>query len=450
MKKKFVKKSQLFLAGIGVLFIVFTFFSCTSTPQQEVPHKEIVQEKEEVISEEAQKDSPMDSEAEVAPSTLSDNHESEPLDTTQIKNTKSEEIILVFGGDIMAHEENHRVLDYNEIWLDVKDFILSSDLAFGNLEGPMDQTKEISAYPFFNMPKSYGQAAINAGFNVFSLANNHSNDQRLSGIQETIKTMQELAEENQQTDENGSIKQQVFFSGLKQTPEENYSFNLIEKNGWKILFLPVTELLNQPAHAAYINYTKNTKDGRLALAEYCKKLREENPCDIFILSFHTSEPEYIRSYTKNQSSFYQSLLDAGVDVVWANHAHILKDRKIIFNTKNNTQKIIMYGNGNTISGQRRAPVLDQKNPNGERDNTGDGLLYKVIFSQKENEAVKIKFIEKLFITTYINTSGKFILKKLDDDFINYLYNIPRNDWALYITRRKNINEEYTRDLIEWQ
>ena len=97
--------------------------------------------------------------------------------------------------------------------------------------------------------------------------------------------------------------------------------------------------------------------------------------------------------------FYHNLLDAGVDIIWANHAHIIKDRKIVID-KNGAQKIIMYANGNTISGQRTNPTFTEKNVDLERDNTGDGLLYLVELKKSPNK-IQIKKITPIFITTYI-------------------------------------------------
>lgn len=371
--------------------------------------------------------------------------------TFQTENLKSENekteigsIKLLFAGDIMAHEENLRLLDYNKIWKDVDEYIHSFDLAFANIEAPMDETKEPSTYPNFNMPKAYAQAAINAGFSVFSLSNNHTNDQGASGIKETIAASKALTLENA---ENGTS---LYFAGLKESAEADFTYHLIEKNGWKILFLPITELLNRPNASDYVNFVRPDEKDRKKFIEYCKALREENPCDLFVLSIHTSEPEYKRSVTKKQENFYMELLDCGVDILWANHAHIIKDRKFVFDSKTGRQKIIMFANGNTISGQRRAPELDSKNPKSERDNTGDGLLYQVTFTKNAEGLPQISFAKPFYITTYINTANEFLLKPLDTDFINYLYDIPRKSWAEYITRRKKITEESTKDYIIWQ
>ena len=368
------------------------------------------------------------------------------LAETDDKDETDDEIKLLFAGDIMAHTNNYHISSFDKIWRDVKYLIDGNDLVFANIEAPIDTTKPVSNYPNFNMPQNYVQAAVDAGFNVFSLCNNHSNDQYLDGIKETLKTVDRICE---QAAKNANPRS-LYFSGLKNSKESEFSYNIIEKSGWKILFLPMTELLNRPDFSEYINYIKTDDVSRNEFIDYVKKLREKNPCTIFVLSFHTAEPEYTRNITSRQEKFYKELIKNGVDIIWANHAHIIKNRKIIVDTETNCDKLIMYANGNTISGQRRNPDLTSKNPNGERDNTGDGLFYKVTLKKDNNGSVKIKKCEPIFITTYINTANEFVLKPLNQDFVNYLYSVPRTNWAKYIERRININQEATKDLIEWQ
>ena len=362
------------------------------------------------------------------------------------KDETDDEIKLLFAGDIMAHTNNYHISSFDKIWRDVKYLIDGNDLVFANIEAPVDTTKPVSSYPNFNMPQNYVQAAVDAGFNVFSLCNNHSNDQYLDGIKETLKTVDRICE----MAAKNATPRSLYFSGLKNSKESEFSYNIIEKSGWKILFLPMTELLNRPDFSEYINYIKTDDASRNEFIDYVKKLREKNPCTVFILSFHTAEPEYTRNITSRQEKFYKELIKNGVDIIWANHAHIIKNRKIIVDTETNCDKLIMYANGNTISGQRRNPDLTSKNPNGERDNTGDGLFYKVTLKKDNNGSVKIKKCEPIFITTYINTANEFVLKPLNQDFVNYLYSVPRTNWAKYIERRININQEATKDLIEWQ
>lgn len=361
------------------------------------------------------------------------------------KADESETITLLFAGDIMAHTQNYQVSDYKKIWADITDIIEPADISFANIEAPIDSTKKASSYPNFNMTYNYVKATIDAGFDTFSLCNNHTNDQGLNGIKETEKTLERL---NVYASDRDSP---IYYSGLKDGKQAQLSYNLMEKNGWKILFLPITELLNRPDYSEYINFIQPTENSRTEFINFCKNLREENPCDLFVLSVHTSEPEYTRTVTENQNRFYMNLLEAGVDILWANHAHIIKDRNFIFNSEQHSQKIIMYANGNTISGQRREPDFNSPNPTGERDNTGDGLLYTFTFSKKDRTLPpQLISAKPYFITTYINTANEYVIKKLDENFVTYLYDVKRNDWAEYIKKRIKINRNATKDIIVWQ
>ena len=354
-------------------------------------------------------------------------------------------ITLLFAGDIMAHSVNYAISDYPKIWRDVKYIIEPCDLAFANIESPVDDTKRPHTWPNFNMPQAYIEAAIDAGFDVFSLANNHTNDQGLNGIKETVKTSERLVERSKERGEN------IYFSGLKDGKKADFTYNIIEKKGFKILFLPVTELLNQPSYSDYINYIDNSEAARNAFAKKVKELREKNPCDLFVISIHANEVEYTRTIPESRDAWYTKLLDSGADIVWSNHAHIIKDRKYIFYHETNSQKVIMFANGNTISGQRTEPQLTSSNPTGERDNTGDGLMVKLTFKKQDNgNPPTLINSENFFVTTYINTASEYVVKPLTQDFINYLWDVPRSNWAKYIQRRIDINNKYTKDYIVWQ
>jgi hypothetical protein len=364
---------------------------------------------------------------------------------TQKNSSKNQtnSISLIFAGDIMAHTPNFSMKNYDKIWDNIKIDIQSATFSFANIEAPIDNSKVASTYPFFNMPRDYVEAAINAGFNVFSVANNHTNDQNLEGIKETKKSIEYFS--------NKYITQSpLYFSGLK-NEDEKFNFTLIEKDGWKIIFLAITEILNQPTFKSHINYLTPNNTKRTEFIEFCKTIKRENPCDLFIVSIHANEEEYTREIKDSQKSFYYEMLNCGVDIVWSNHAHIIKDREIIRNTSGLNEKLIMYANGNTISGQRTNPSLLEKNPNFLRDNTGDGLLYKVTLSRENKESpIKIEKTENIFITTYKNTANEYIIKKMNTEFISYLDSVNRKDWTEYIKRRIKINNETTKETVIWQ
>lgn len=358
------------------------------------------------------------------------------------KTEEPERLTLLFAGDIMAHRPNYSMKNYSKIWNDIKPLVSGADFSFANIEAPVNKNMPFSPYPDFNMQPSYPEAAIDAGFNVFSLVNNHTNDKGLEGINETRKWAEKIEEDSKFSE------RPVYFCGINKSPGEKISYKIIRKGNWKILFVAVTEILNRPDYRSYLNYVVASKKNWEEFSEYLVQIRKENPCDLMILSIHTDEPEYILSAEQKRKSYYRSLISKGVDVIWSNHPHIVRERE--FFGENETKLLknaIIYGNGNTISGQRREP--DFKNPENPRDDTGDGMILKIVFQKNSRQETSIEKIETHFITTYINTAWEFVIKFLDDDFIRYLEDIGRTEWAEYIQARKKITENIKETTI-WQ
>ncbi len=353
-----------------------------------------------------------------------------------------ERLTLLFAGDIMAHRSNYSMKNYSKIWKDIKPLVSGADFSFANIEAPVNKNLPFSPYPDFNMQPSYPEAAIDAGFNVFSLVNNHTNDKGLEGIIETRKWGEKIEEDSKLSE------RPVYFCGINKSPGEKISYKIIRKGNWKILFVAVTEILNRPDYRSYLNYVIASKKNWEEFSEYLVQIRKENPCDLMILSIHTDEPEYILHTEQKRKSYYRSLISKGVDVIWSNHPHIVRERE--FFGENETKLLknaIIYGNGNTISGQRWEP--DFKNPENPRDDTGDGMILKLVFQKNSRQETSIEKIETHFITTYINTAWEFVIKFLDDDFIRYLEDIGRTEWAEYIQARKKITENIKETTI-WQ
>lgn len=352
-------------------------------------------------------------------------------------------ITMLFAGDIMAHANNFRTGNFDNIWTDISPLVMSADFSFANIEAPVADELEWSSYPEFNMKNEYPEAAINAGFNVFSLINNHTNDKREKGIEATIKWSTEIAEKKS---ESG---RPVYFSGIKQKDEEEFSYAVIEKDEWKILFVAITEILNRYEETEYMNLVRTNEKQRTAFTEKIATLKKENGCNFCVVSVHCNEPEYVRTVTNARKNFYYKLLDSGANVVWANHPHVIQEREFVGTAGNQSpEKLIMYANGNTISGQRRAP--NYADPKDDWEWTGDGILVLATFEISEEGAEpKIISAEPHFITSYITTANQIVIKNLDDDFINYLNENERTAWAKYIAERKK-SVEQTKEITTWR
>jgi poly-gamma-glutamate synthesis protein (capsule biosynthesis protein) len=94
----------------------------------------------------------------------------------QAKEPPRPPLVLTFAGDIMAHTVNFMMDDYRRIYEDLRPVLTADDLSFGNLETPVADSLPMSTFPSFNVHSAYLRAAVDGGFDVFSLANNHAND----------------------------------------------------------------------------------------------------------------------------------------------------------------------------------------------------------------------------------------------------------------------------------
>ena len=400
-----------------LLFCIIVLASCKTVPKQKPASEAPETPSGQSVSVSAEENS--------APSFGSEKNDREEI---------QHNLTLLFAGDIMAHKPNYSMSDHSLIWKDIAPLALSCDFSFANIEAPVDDSLPYSTYPRFNMHSEYPEAAISAGFNVFSLVNNHSNDQGLSGMKHT----REWAEKTESA--HKGTEREVFFSGLKKSGGDAIGYKIIKKNGWTIIFCAVTEVLNEKDHIEYMDYVPPAPDAREAFGNRIRQIKAENPCDIFILSIHANVPEYIRSVSASQRAYYYKLLDCGADIIWANHPHVVQEREFIGKkSERRFSKLILYANGNTISAQRYKPAFDT--PDAPHEYTGDGLLYKVIYYKKEKGGIAILHETKAhYITTYITTAYQFVIKYLDDDFIAYLENAGRREWMRYIAARKIIME----------
>ncbi len=429
-------RSKLILSSVVFLFAVFLFISCetlqNAKEENNSPQSATIAELEDL------REKANDELKELVPNTFEDGS---PIATAADPFPGKDSLLISFAGDLMAHNVLWKNTDdYDPMYDDVREMLNNSDLSIVNLETPVDGKKPYSTYPQFNVHRDYVEAAIRAGFNIFSLANNHTNDKGLEGIQETASCFASLQEEAKDSD------RPIYYSGLKEGKDADYSYALFEHKGWKILFLAVTEILNTNISRDHINFLRQDANSRKNFELYVKELREENPCDLFILSVHCGEPEYILTVAKEQSNFYHELLENGVDVIWANHPHVARDWEVAVNEQNFPSKMIFYSQGNTISGQRTNPSFDF--PTVMREYTGDGFITNVRIL-KDEKGIRIVNIDPVLITTYITLERSYLIKQLNDSFIAELREEGREKWAKYLEARRRLMNN-TKGRILWQ
>lgn len=393
------------------------------------------------------------------------------------KRSRSKNLRLLFAGDIMAHTQNFSMADYSLIWDDVREQVESADFSFANLEAPVDKSKPFESYPTFNMQPSYPAAALDAGFNLISLANNHSNDQGSQGIKATAlwaagiegKTATPVQNAKQSQGQNpapqtggkpktrAQTKSQkafqaqnaarpVFFSGI--TEGGQMSFRQFHWHEYKIAFIAVTELLNTWKNYEEINYVPPTKKGRAAFVQKIAGMKEALQPDLFIVSVHTSEEEYVLTVLPEVQKFYKDLLAAGADIVVSNHPHVIRPVELLGQKADKKiRKAIIYANGNTISGQRR--LLNYEEPEQIWNYTGDGRLFEMELAIDEKGFFALNY-KTTFITAFTPQGERSpVIKRLDENFIKTLSeNGQKKDSKYYQARLDALKK--IKDILTWQ
>ena len=333
-------------------------------------------------------------------------------DSLKVEKNIPQEITLTFTGDLMAHTNVTRMKDFSIIYEDILHFMKNDDLTFTNLETPVVNNLDYENFPNFNVKNEYPLSAINAGIEVFSLANNHTNDQGLDGIKSTRKFFEDY--NNSQVDES----KKVYFAGIKEKSGTDFTYQIIERNGFKILFVAFTEVYNSPSYRSWFDTYGTTEENRKELYKKITSLKKEHSADIFVLSVHCEEPEYVRTVTKKRKDFYHNLLDAGVDILWANHPHVTQEWEVVKSDKTSYKtKYIMYSVGNFLSGQRYR--RNYQEPESTREYTGESFLFQIKFV-KNNKIIYSDTINPILITNHTDYYGNTMIKILNQDFIDSL------------------------------
>ena len=271
---------------------------------------------------------------------------------------------LSFVGDIMAHPPNFTMSDYDRIYRAVSELFLADDLSFANLEFVVDEQRPMAGFPRFNVHGDYVASALRAGFDVFSLANNHSNDYGKNGILQTQRNIARF---------QAWISRPLYVSGLRADEGSSLHIQSIHYRNWHIGFLALTGLINQYNDGnPYLHYVpENNDEANEELRELVRSRRGEY--DLFILSWHGGT-EYLLKPNEGKSALFRALMEAGVDILWGHHPHVLQPVEFYFRS-DGRRGVIMYSMGNFISSQPW--YLQPDDRDSRRAYTGDSAVVQL-------------------------------------------------------------------------
>ena len=255
----------------------------------------------------------------------------------------STELSLVMVGDCLIHgaiykdaEEGNTYNFYKMVDL-IKPVIEPYDLAFYNQESLLGGTEiGLSTYPTFNSPQEVGDAFLDAGFNLVSLANNHTLDKGQKGLDASLKYWDEK-------EQNG-----IMTAGSYTSFEDRDKDVIMEMNGIKYTLLAYTTTTNGLNRPKGKEYYLNVYDPDQVKKDI-ERLR--NKVDLLMVSMHWGE-EYHTEPTKEQEEIAAYLASLGVDIIIGTHPHVIEPIEFIGNT------MVIYSLGNFIASQNSGQTKD--------------------------------------------------------------------------------------------
>jgi len=307
------------------------------------------------------------------------NHKKEQDTKTQDHFPKKYKLSLIMVGDALFHSalyedgKTESGYDYTEMLSLMKPIISSYDLAFYNQESILGGKElGLSSYPRFNSPYEVGDSFLDAGFNLVSLANNHTLDCGEVAIFNSVSYWKQ---------------KNIMFHGSASSFDERNQVKVMEKNGIRYALLSYTDYTNDipvPEEKEYLVNVYNEEQVKKDIDAV------RNQTDVILVSMHFGE-EYSFEVTERQRQIAGFLSSQGVSIVIGHHPHVVEPVEMIGNT------LVIYSLGNFISAQRGIERLT-------------GLIYSVDIVKEETKEGSRVYLEnqKASLTyTYCETTDGY-------------------------------------------
>ena len=284
---------------------------------------------------------------------ISKNKDEETI-VVNVPEEKTSSLSLVMVGDNLIHSSIYKDAnrlgggngyDFKPIIEYIKEKVQNYDLAYYNQETILGGTKlGVSDYPTFNSPQEAGDAMIDAGFNLVSLATNHTMDRGEKAV---------LASR-----EYWDNQEDVLAVGSYSSEESKNKVEIREKNGISYAMLNYTYGTNGmpvPNGKDYLvnvwptDLNINDPDRDSKYQEYKKQVKKDieavrSQVDVLIVAMHWGV-EYTHNPTNYQIDSAEFLAENDVDIVIGTHPHVIQPVTWIDDT------LVFYSLGNFVSAQ---------------------------------------------------------------------------------------------------
>ncbi len=268
---------------------------------------------------------------------------------TAADKTDPDTIVITFVGDVGLNSSNATVEAKGvrrygfQPWRETTDRIaaeIDGDLNFMNVETvvtdrndlPRDTKEQSGPFNFRTHPEGIAHLLL-TGFNVFSLANNHSMDYGPAGLEQTLAHVGALR--------RSGLKAA---SGLGRNREAASRPEIVETKGAKIGFSAIGIVTNNlERHRA-----GEAKPGQIAYRfdddfNLVRKRLKDASADIRILSIHYGTEGEVRADARQIAEWRgKAAREDGFDIVVGHHAHVVRGVEMTGSS------LIMYGLGNFL------------------------------------------------------------------------------------------------------
>lgn len=263
------------------------------------------------------------------------------LDKEEINRT----VTFTFAGNVLINDRmwydtstEDNTYDFKCVFEDLKTTMKKSNINFYSQQSILGGKElGISYYSNYNSPIDLGEAMVDIGFNMISLANYHAYDKGITGIMNSLDFWD---------------KNNVVYSGTSISEEKRNSNNIITKNNIKIGLLAYTMGTDTVFNESY---EINVYDKEIVKSDV-ETLKEKT--DIIIVSMDWGNTGLFE-VNSTQKEIANYLSELGVDIVVGNTGYSIQPIEKINNT------LILYSLGNLLSGHiladsRISAVVDLK------------------------------------------------------------------------------------------
>ena len=255
------------------------------------------------------------------------------------KTPKEYKASIVMVGDALIHwgvyndaKQSDGSYDFKPMLESIKPISSKYDLAYYNQETILGGASlGYSSYPMFNSPQEVGDAFIDAGFNMVSLATNHTMDKGEKGVLNSVdywKKQETVAASGQWSSEEERTK-----SIAKVYEVNNIKYAFISYTIW-------TNGLPTPAGKSYLSNVYSEEKAKADIESIRDKV------DFVIVAMHWGT-EYSFKVDAAQTKIANYLSNLGVDLIIGAHPHVIQTVEYI----NNGKTLVVYSLGNFISDQ---------------------------------------------------------------------------------------------------